>query len=724
MAKKVTERIISINTQGAENSIKALREQIKSLTAVQKELDIESEDFAHITQELTAAQTQLRNAMQGNTAAVEGSYKAYSHQLQVLKEQRKWMREGTDEYIRATQEIGKLDTKLKQMDAEIGVFGRNVGNYASAFDGLTSSVQNVAKELPVLGKGTSDFFTATKDSLPTLFESIEGFKQMSKETGGATSAIGAMLKSMLSWQTAIMVGVSLLAEYGDEIVAWVKSIGKGKESLDSTAKATEAFNKSLSENSFGIGELVTQFNILQNAWVSLGDNTKAKEQYIYDNAEAFNALGFEINSVAEAEALLIDNAGAFINAMELKAKATAAQNLAISANERVFNLSNQLNNTPATLQDSGLRFNSAGVLEWQRWTETNPEYVRISNELKAAQGEAAAFMQMYAQQFADYQATLSAIPVRKTTTPKYSVSPYSGRTSSSSTSSTQSLKVDAAGMYENSWGWGSGMAIGSLGSMTEGIDQSSAIEAQKARLAAMVQMERASAEERKTIEQNLDSELAIIEEARLTAHEIVLREMLRSDELSAEERLDIEQQLTDNQLAQIKLRMDAEKKAEAEKEALAKKRVTIEQQTTSAVSNILKASAGMMEENSKEQKALSAAALLVDTYASAMSGWRAGMQIGGVAGPIVAGINVAASLAMGALQLKNLLDVREDGSNATRVNASVPNVASTMPAAYTRNLMGDSELSELNKDTRVYVVESDITEAQNASRVRVESASF
>lgn len=716
MAKKVTERIISINTQGAENSIKALREQIKSLTAVQKELDIESEDFAHITQELTAAQTQLRNAMQGNTAAVEGSYKAYSHQLQVLKEQRKWMREGTEDYIRATQEIGKLDTKLKQMDAEIGVFGRNVGNYASAFDGLTSSVQNVAKELPVLGKGTSDFFTATKDSLPTLFESIEGFKQMSKETGGATSAIGAMLKSMLSWQTAIMVGVSLLAEYGDEIVAWVKSIGKGKESLDSTAKATEAFNKSLSENSFGIGELVTQFNILQNAWVSLGDNIKAKEQYIYDNAEAFNALGFEINSVAEAEALLIDNAGAFINAMELKAKATAAQNLAISANERVFNLSNQLNNTPATLQRRGLRVTSAGV----RWTNTNPEYERISNELKAAQGEAAAFMQMYAQQFADYQATLAAIPVRKTTTPKYSGSPYSGRTSSSSTSSTQSLKVDAAGMYENSWDWGGGMAIGSLGSMAEGIDQSSAIEAQKARLAAMVQMERASAEERKTIEQNLDSELAIIEEARLTAHEIVLRDMLRSDELSAEERLDIEQQLTDNQLAQIKLRMDAEKKAEAEKEALAKKRVTIEQQTTSAVSNILKASAGMMEENSKEQKALSAAALLVDTYASAMSGWRAGIPFG----PVVAGINVAASLAMGALQLKNLLDVREDGSNATRVNASVPNVASTMPAAYTRNLMGDSELSELNKDTRVYVVESDITEAQNASKVRVESVSF
>jgi hypothetical protein len=47
-----------------------------------------------------------------------------------------------------------------------------------------------------------------------------------------------------------------------------------------------------------------------------------------------------------------------------------------------------------------------------------------------------------------------------------------------------------------------------------------------------------------------------------------------------------------------------------------------------------------------------------------------------------------------------------------------------MPASYTRNLQGDTELAEMNRDTRVYVVESDITEAQNSARVRVESASF
>lgn len=712
MAKKVTERIISINTQGAENSIKALREQIKSLTAVQKELDIESEDFAHITQELTAAQTQLRNAMQGNTAAVEGSYKAYSHQLQVLKEQRKWMREGTEEYIRATQEIGKLDTKLKQMDAEIGVYGRNVGNYASAFDGLTGSVQNVARELPVLGKGTSDFFTATKDSLPTLFESIEGFRQMSKETGSASSAFETMIGSMLNWQTAVIVAVSLLAEYGDEIVAFVKTLFDSSKKIDAAADAQKALNEEMSQGAAEVGQQIATFKALQIQWNALGDNLKAKEQFIYDEASAFSTLGAEVKNVAQAERILEKDAPKFIQALQLRAQALAASALAAEAYKEAINAefsmkNNKLDFDPA---DGG----ALSFLKGAFWLGKQNTYQQDANAAKARAEE---LTKMFVDLDNQAKALFSQIGLSPSGGPNFTGTKY---TASSSTSASKASSQSVPFEYSH----GEGMAIGSLGSMAEAIDQSSAIEAQKARLAAMVQMERASAKERKTIEQNLDSELAIIEEARLTAHEIELRDMLRSDELSAEERLNIEQQLTDNQIAQIELRMEAEKKAEAEKEALAKKRVTIEQQTTSAVSNILKASAGMMEENSKEQKALSAAALLVDTYASAMSGWRAGMQIGGVAGPIVAGINVAASLAMGALQLKNLLDVREDGSNATQVNASVPNVASTMPAAYTRNLMGDSELSELNKDTRVYVVESDITEAQNASKVRVESASF
>ena len=96
-------------------------------------------------------------------------------------------------------------------------------------------------------------------------------------------------------------------------------------------------------------------------------------------------------------------------------------------------------------------------------------------------------------------------------------------------------------------------------------------------------------------------------------------------------------------------------------------------------------------------------------------------------GPIVASANVAASVAMGAQQLKSLLGTAEDGSNAASALSSAqsaPSVASSMPASYTRNLQGDTELTELNKETRVYVLESDITNAQKSAKVRVQSASF
>ena len=139
--------------------------------------------------------------------------------------------------------------------------------------------------------------------------------------------------------------------------------------------------------------------------------------------------------------------------------------------------------------------------------------------------------------------------------------------------------------------------------------------------------------------------------------------------------------------------------------------------------SLLKSAADMAKENSAEQKMLNAASVVIDTISASVKAWKSGFEMGGLPMAI---FNTATTVAMGGAQLKALMAVNPDGSNAETAlsSAQVPNVASTMPASYTRNLMGNNELSELNKDIRVYVVEQDITDAQNASKARVESASF
>ncbi|MFJ1431939.1 hypothetical protein ACILD7_02415 [Capnocytophaga canimorsus] len=83
-------------------------------------------------------------------------------------------------------------------------------------------------------------------------------------------------------------------------------------------KKQEEFNKAIAESSF---EAIGSVENLSYKYSQLGDNLQAKEQFIRDNKKAFEDLGVAVNSVADAENLLINNKEAFINAQIAKAKA-------------------------------------------------------------------------------------------------------------------------------------------------------------------------------------------------------------------------------------------------------------------------------------------------------------------------------------------------------------------------------------------------------------------
>jgi hypothetical protein len=290
-------------------------------------------------------------------------------------------------------------------------------------------------------------------------------------------------------------------------------------------------------------------------------------------------------------------------------------------------------------------------------------------------------------------------------------------------------------MGQLSWGGNASISLGTIGST---IDAQAEREKLKATLDARTRLMSANAEERKKIEQDLVDDIAIIEETRLNLQEIVLLDMLSNEELTAEERMAIEDEITKNRIAQADLQIkgeadrakrekDIKDKELAEDKRRKKEREQITMSMASTTSDMLKSIAELYEEDSKQRKALNAAAIVMDTFKASMAGWTSAQSLPAPFNAIVGGANIAASLAMGAAQYANLMKANADGSNADSALASAqsaPSIASSMPASYTRNLQGDNELSEINKAQRVYVVESDITEAQKSARVRVESASF
>ncbi|WP_418416481.1 hypothetical protein [Alistipes ihumii] len=233
--------------------------------------------------------------------------------------------------------IQQVDTKIKELDASIGNHQRNVGNYASHWDGLGFSIQQVARELPSISYGLNTFFVAISNNLPILADDIRRaiakYKAAVAEGKAATPVWKQIVKSIFSWQTALVGGITLLTLYGDKIAAWVAGLFKGKDAIDANAASIEVLNTRIEANRNALDSANREFgsqmgNIsrLRSEWSKLGNDMNAKLKFVNDNKSGFSQLGVSVNSVADAEKVLIGNTDAVVASLKARAQATAYQN--------------------------------------------------------------------------------------------------------------------------------------------------------------------------------------------------------------------------------------------------------------------------------------------------------------------------------------------------------------------------------------------------------------
>lgn len=191
--------------------------------------------------------------------------------------------------------------------------------------------------------------------------------------------------------------------------------------------------------------------------------------------------------------------------------------------------------------------------------------------------------------------------------------------------------------------------------------------------------------------------------------------------------------------AQIKEDEAAKKKREdddkARYEKLMKARETATKNMVSGTSSILKNLSVAMGENTKLGKGFAIAAATIDTIASAVAGFRAGMNQWAEAGPMAwmapvqAAINATMALTAGFAEVQKIRSVdtsgNSDGGGGGATALAIPNIEGlSTPMDYTRQVVTDTEQEELNRNNRVYILESDIQESGNRVRVREEETTF
>lgn len=227
--------------------------------------------------------------------------------------------------------IQALDTKIKELDASMGVHARNVGNYASGWNGLSFSIQQVARELPSLAISPQTFFLAISNNLPILADQLaltrQRVKELKAEGQSFTPVWKQVIKSIISWQTLLVAVITVLTLYGKEITEWVGSLFKGKQAFDAAKQAAEQFHATMTEGAISAQAEITKLDLLYRAATNVAkpynERKKAverlqeiypayfgnmsEEQIMVGNAiSAYNNLRDAIIEAAQARAAMDD----------------------------------------------------------------------------------------------------------------------------------------------------------------------------------------------------------------------------------------------------------------------------------------------------------------------------------------------------------------------------------------------------------------------------------
>lgn len=330
-----------------------LKAKIAELTSARKQQKATVDPLAQAQEKLAYAQseenqqlklysTQIKEAnrvaqLQATIASsAEGSYNRLSAQYELNKIKLNQMsgaeREAADSGKKLEAETNAIYQQMIQLQEATGNYRLSVGHYQRTWDGLGISISQVVRELPAAAVSLNTFFLGISNNIPMVIDEINQLRKQNEllaaEGKEQISVAKSIVKSLFSWNTALVVLLTVFSMYGKEIIAWIDKTLAGRDAAKSFEDALEDLNDELGKGSTGsYGQQIAILRRLSENWKDLGNNIKAQTQWIKDNEKEFSKLGITIDSINDANNAFVDNTESVVAAYKARAKAEAALNV-------------------------------------------------------------------------------------------------------------------------------------------------------------------------------------------------------------------------------------------------------------------------------------------------------------------------------------------------------------------------------------------------------------
>lgn len=383
-----------LNSRLSDNKeiISALRTSLKELSKEYKKGAISEEEYkskrdATVSQlrTLTEQNKQYLAILRNHTQvaiATTGSYNEMKASMLQLEKEYYNLSQAAREGAKGMDilnNIGKLNQQLKDIDAQMGNYQRNVGNYASGWNGLNVSIQQIARELPALSVSANTFFLAISNNLPIFIDELKKarveYELLKKSGQTATPVFKQVLSSLLSWQTVLVVGITLLSSYGGEITKWVGSLFDARKELDALEELQKDFNKAQLDGAKNAQDEAVRLNILYRAATNLERPMKERLTAVKELKREYPTY---FNNIKDENILVGNASDSYINlaaSIVAVAKARATEDIMVEKAKERIALQTQYNEL--------IRKSSEASLKYQEKANEGPLLFALPESVKA-----------------------------------------------------------------------------------------------------------------------------------------------------------------------------------------------------------------------------------------------------------------------------------------------------------------------------------------------------
>ncbi|NCB68981.1 MAG: hypothetical protein EOM47_09045 [Bacteroidia bacterium] len=248
-----------------------------------------------------------------------------------------------------------------------------IAKTAMGYNSLNMSVQQVVRELPAASMGLNMFFLAIGNNIPIMTDNIKRARlenEALKASGASTVPVWKqVLSAFTSWQSAMMIGITLITMYGKDIANWAKEVLTGEKAIKrltaaqmGLTSANQIMIESL-KNGSEFQKAVQSVEQLSTALKNAKGSHELEKKAVDDYNSSLGVTFGKVNDVDSALKLINKNKDAYIEAM--KAMSFANAFFAKSAEDAYKSMEVGLKSQQQILRDAGVD----GVDMWEKYSK-------------------------------------------------------------------------------------------------------------------------------------------------------------------------------------------------------------------------------------------------------------------------------------------------------------------------------------------------------------------